>query len=356
MNSLHLIGSADMGGAERWFVRFLHAMQAHGETVHAGVRNGSALAQQHLDGIRHSTLPFATVWDPWSRWQLKRLIHRLDMPIVQTYMGRATRLTRLPPGGGHVHVARLGGYYKLDPFRHAHAFVGNTRGLCDWMVAGGLDAKRVHYVTNFAEPAKTADEVQLGAIRRDSALEDDDFLIVTAGRLIEVKGHTTLLAAFAALPDSLNGRRLRLAILGDGPLAASLQQQASVAGIANRLIWPGWVADPAPWFHLADLVAFPSRDRETLGNVILEAWAYRRPLVCTAFRGARELTRHGEDAWVVPCDDARALAGGLGTVISDLPLMAAMVEAGAARIADEFSEARVISQYRELYRHLIDHG
>lgn len=38
MKSLHLIASAKMGGAERWFVRFLQAMQAAGEEAHAVVR------------------------------------------------------------------------------------------------------------------------------------------------------------------------------------------------------------------------------------------------------------------------------------------------------------------------------
>ena len=38
MKSMHLIGSKHMGGAERWFARFLPAMQRHGETVEAVVR------------------------------------------------------------------------------------------------------------------------------------------------------------------------------------------------------------------------------------------------------------------------------------------------------------------------------
>ena len=354
MKSLHILGSKDMGGAERWLTRFLPAMQRHGETVEAVVRRDSALDRHHLGGIPTHRLAFRTTWDPFSRAQLARFVAAHDAPVVQTYMGRATRLTHLRPDGDKVHLARLGGYYKLDPFRHAHAWVGNTRGLCDWMIAGGLPAERVFHITNFADPAKSVPASALEKLRAQIGLHADDWLMVTAGRLIDVKGHATLIEAMHRLPAELAGRRLRLAILGDGTLREALEAQARQAGIADRVHFAGWQHDPAPWFHLADMVVFPSRDAETLGNVILEAWAYEKPLVCTAFRGAREIARHGEDAWVTPCDDAAAFADGVRCVIEDPALRADMVAHGRARIEGEFSEARVIDQYRALYAQLLD--
>ena len=354
MKSLHIIGSKQMGGAERWFSRFLFAMRRQGEDVAAIVRNGSELAQHHMGTIPFATLPLRTVWDPLSRMELARAIGRSDAPIVQTYMGRATRLTHLEPGRGKVHVSRLGGYYKLDPFRHAHAWIGNTRGLCDWMIQGGLPANRVFHITNFADPARAVPIPELDALRLRLDLRSDDWLMLTAGRLIDVKGQRFLLEAMAKLPAQIDGRRLRLAMLGDGDLRAPLEQQARQLGIADRIIWAGWQHDPAPWFHLADMVVFPSRDAETLGNVILEAWAYARPLVATAFRGAREIARHGEDAWVVPCDDSSAIARGIDTVMRDAGLREQMVAKGIARIRDDFSETAIITQYRALYAQLLD--
>ena len=343
-----------MGGAERWFGRFLPAMQRHGEAVEAVVRRNSELAHQLPPGLPTRHLGFRTVWDPLSRLEVSRLLASSDAPIVQTYMGRATRLTRLPPGGGRVHVSRLGGYYKLDPFVHAHAWIGNTRGLCDWMIRGGLPAEKVFHITNFADPARDVPPAEVDALRADIALADDDLLMVTAGRLLDVKGHRYLIDALARLPHELHGRRLRLAILGDGDLRAALADQARQAGVGERVLLAGWQRDPAPWFRLADLVVFPSRDPETLGNVILESWAYGRPLVCTAFRGAREIARHGEDAWIVPCDDAAALADGIRAVAGDAPLQQRLTAAGLRRVAQDFSEATVIGQYRALYADLLE--
>jgi glycosyltransferase involved in cell wall biosynthesis len=103
---------------------------------------------------------------------------------------------------------------------------------------------------------------------------------------------------------------------------------------------------------MADLVVFPSLEEETLGNVILEAWSWSKPLVTSLFRGAREITRHGEDAWCVPCADAPALAEGVRSVLADSALAAELARAGSARVRNEFARAPIMEQYLDLYRRL----
>ena len=163
MKSLHIIASKQMGGAERWFLRFLRALQVRGHDVRAVVRRASELDSDILAGLSAAALPLRTVWDPLSRWEVGRLIRRERPAIVQTYMGRATRLTHIAPGSGVVHLSRLGGYYKLDGYRHAHAWVANTRGLCDYLVRHGFPHDRVFQIYNFAEPVRTVDPQALEA-------------------------------------------------------------------------------------------------------------------------------------------------------------------------------------------------
>ena len=354
--SVHVIGSKAMGGAERWFLRFLRAMGEEGEPVEAIVRRGSALADMPLDSVPTALSPMRTVWDPWSKHDLARLVRASRAPVVQTYMGRATRLLRLPRQRGQVHVARLGGYYKIDPFRNAHAWIGNTKGLCDWLVKQGLPADRVYHIYNFADPARHVTREEIDACHQTIGAHPDDVLLVTAGRLIDVKGQRFLLDAMARLPREIAGRRPRLLVLGDGPLQPALRDQARQSGIESRINWLGWQQDPAPWYALADMVVFPSRDAETLGNVILEAWAYGKPLVTSAFRGAREIARHGEDAWVVACDDGEALARGILEVLQDAGLGQKLAKAGHTRVEADFGRAAIIDHYRTLYRRLADHG
>ncbi len=360
-SSLQLIGSKGLGGAERWFQRFCAALAERGAPAAMGIRAGSGLdrAHQHLlePRLPCHRLPFRTVWDPVSRLAIGRLVKRLQPSIVQTYMGRATRLTRLSrrPGVARpIHLTRLGGYYELSPYRHADAWIGNTRQLCDWMLQQGLPAKRVYQIYNFVDPPTPKPAAKIEQLRLELGLRPDEQLLLCAGRFVSCKGHRDLLDALARLPTELGGRRWRLLMLGDGPLMLTLQQQATALGIAQRILWLGWRPNPAPYLQLCDLVVFPSLEIETLGNVILEAWAWRRPLVTTAFRGAREIARHGEDAWCVPCEDALALADGIRQLLQEPGLASALAERGAQRVEQTFSRDAIMQRYLELYTDLID--
>jgi glycosyltransferase involved in cell wall biosynthesis len=348
--SLQLIGSKSFGGAERWVQRFSQALQQLGQPTELGVRRGYELDRDRWGGLVRHPLAMRTVWDPLSRQEVSRLIKRLQPAIVQTYMGRATRLTRLKPGDGPVHLARLGGYYKLDGYRHAHAWIGNTKGICDYLVRNGFPAERVFHIYNFYEPG---DDPGRPESREAWGIPHDACLLMTPGRQVPVKGHRYLLEAMSRLPAEINGRPLRLMLLGDGPLQKSLQQQARSLGIEERLIWAGWQANPTPFFRLCDLVVFPSLDRETFGNVILEAWAYDRPLVATAFRGAREVVTPNETGVVAPCEDAPALAQAIERTLRDEVLMGDLVSAGRSELQRVFSKSAVMAQYMALYRKLI---
>jgi glycosyltransferase involved in cell wall biosynthesis len=350
IRSLQLIGSKSFGGAERWVQRFSLALQQMGQPTEIGVRRGYELDQDRWGGVKRHALAMRSVWDPVSRWEVGRLIKHLQPDIVQTYMGRATRLTHIDHGAGPVHVARLGGYYKLDGYRHAHAWIGNTKGICDYLIRNGFPAERIFHIYNFYEPGDNQGERQS---REAWGIPRHAWVIMTPGRQVPVKGHSYLLDAMSRLPAEIHGRPLWLVLLGEGPLQRSLQQQAHSLGIEERLIWTGWQSNPTPFYHLCDLVVFPSLDRETFGNVILEAWAYNRPLVTTAFRGAREIVSEEDNGIMAPCENANALAQAIETTLRDEALMNSLVISGRNELKRVFSKTAVLSQYIELYRNLI---
>lgn len=351
-SSLQLIGSKALGGAERWFIRFVGALCAIGAPPAVGIRRGGALEGLDLGPAPIYSLGFHTTWDPWSRAEVGRLIAALRPALVQTYLGRATRLTQLSMGGGVVHIARLGGYYALGPYRHAHAWIGNTRGLCDYLVRNGLPAQRVFHIYNFVEPPPPVPSALITRLRIELGLPAAAWVLMTPGRLVAVKGHRFLIEALGRLPAEIAGRPLWLVLLGEGPLGGALRRQADQAGVGGRIIWAGWRQDPSPFYELADLVVFPSLDAETLGNVMLEAWAQGRPLVTTQFRGAQEIAHPGEDAWCVPCANPTALAEGIRLLLQDPALARALGAAGRQRVLTSFSRSQILHQYLDLYNRL----
>lgn len=350
--SLHIIGGKKLGGAERFFVRLVNALARHGHAVEVVTVAGGEIDAAVDSQIPRHHAPLAGVWDLWSRLSIGRIVKKRRPAIVQTYMGRATRLTRLPRGGHSVHVARLGGYYDLKGYRHAHAWIGNTRGICDYLMREGLPSKRVFHIGNFVDAAPRLASEALNALRKKWLIPEEALIVLGLGRLHPNKGFSDLLRAFSHLPAELHGRPLHLVMVGDGPLRSELKAEARQLGMEKRVTWAGWQYDPSPWYQLADVFVCSSR-HEPLGNVILEAWANAALVVSTAAEGPFELVAPGEDALLATPADPASLADSLLQALTfDDAARQKMIGAGLAKLEANFSETAIVSAYSELYRKL----
>jgi len=283
--------------------------------------------------------------------------------VVQTYMGRATRLTHIPRDKGLVHLARLGGYYNLKAYRHAHHLVGNTKGLRDYFLKNGVPKERAHYIGNFVEPMPAPPAEELKALRESLHIPDGAFIITCAARFHENKGLPDLIDAFSKVRNRLrrdsgsvssawkNISDVRLILVGDGPMAKQLQQQIRALNLEPYILLPGW-RDPTPYYHVADILTSPSR-HEPLGNTILEAWASGKPLVATATLGATELMTHEKNGLITPLSNPSALAEAFLRLMGDATLSKALADDGNETVTTLFSKQAITTQYLDLYEKLL---
>jgi glycosyltransferase involved in cell wall biosynthesis len=357
--SLHVLGSRQFGGADQFYVRLVRALHEAGQPVTAVNRAGSPVADALAGtGVEQWQLPLANQWDVWSVWRLRKLIARRQPCIVQTYMGRATRLTRPPANARAVHIARLGGYYKIDGYyRHAHAWIGNTRGICDYLVKSGLPARRVFHVGNFVPEPSALSGDRKAELRRIHHIPEDARVLFGLGRLIEKKGFDDLLRALSRLPTEIGGRALLLLIAGEGPSLGALQTLARELGVEGRVRWLGWQDPPDDFYALADAFVCPSR-HEPLGNVILEAWNYRLPVVSTRTDGALELVEEARTGLLCECGDPAGMAGQIRNLLEASEAQRiALGDAGHLFLNARYSRAAILEAYLALYRQLMaEHG
>ena len=354
MRSMHIIGSRQLGGAESFFMRLVQALGERPDHQALSVsRPGGPLAAALADDASHYRVAMRNGWDLPSVWAIRRLVRRAAPDIVQTYMGRATRLTRLPRNSPAVHVARLGGFYKISGYyRHADAWVGNTRELCDYLVQQGLPATSVYRIGNFVELPEPTDSSTLAALRTGLQIPEEALVIFSLGRFITIKGFNDLLSAFAELAAEYDGRPLYLLLAGDGPLKNQLHQQAADLGLAERVRWAGWQKNPAPYFDLADLFVCPST-HETLGNVILEAWSHRKPVLSTTTPGALELIEDGVNGLLTPVQDPARMATELRALLkAGPPGWRQLGDKGFETLRSHHSKEAVVEQYLAMYEEL----
>lgn len=140
--------------------------------------------------------------------------------------------------------------------------------------------------------------------------------IVSVGRLEESqKDFATLLRAYARLVAA--GIAEDLVIVGDGASRARLEQLAQELGLAARVRFAGFQANPFAWMRHARLMAFSSR-MEGLGNVLVEALALGQVVVSTDCPvGPREMLDDGRAGLLVPVGDVGALADAMTRALRD---------------------------------------
>lgn len=353
--SLHVIGGKGLGGAERFFIRLVNALARRGHPVAAVTVADGDIARAIDPAVRQYHAPMFATWDLYSRHRINRYITEFRPDIVQTYMGRATRIVHLPADRLPVHLARLGGYYNLKGYRHAHAWVGNTHGIHTYLQAHGLPAERTFVLGNFVDTPDAISPAMLASLRQQLGL-DGCHVVLGLGRLHPNKGWSDLLRAFARLPTHHRGQPLHLLMVGDGPLRDTLSREAGALGIAARVHWAGWQTDPAPYYQLADVFVCASV-HEPLGNVILEAWANRALVVSTRAQGPLELMTDSVNGLLAPLSDPAGLAAALDTALAlDPAQRAAIVAAGQLEVERHYSETAIVSAYVALYNSLRDHA
>lgn len=137
-------------------------------------------------------------------------------------------------------------------------------------------------------------------------------VVLFVGRLHADKDLPMLLEAFAAVRHP----GARLEIVGDGPLRGELEALAARLGIAERVAFRGYIADPAPAYRGARCLALSSR-RESFGNVVAEALDHGLPVVATATDGPAEILEQGRFGALVPIGDAGAMARALDAALDD---------------------------------------
>ena len=238
-----------------------------------------------------------------------------------------------------------------------HHYVALSRDLAGYLVQKvGVPPGRIEQIYNgvdvarFIRPGPKQRLAPPGCPFSDSGL----FVIGTVGRMQTVKAQPLLAAAFvrALQRQPALRERLRLVMVGDGPLRAEAQALLSQAGVDDLAWLPGERADVPDVMRGLDCFVLPSL-AEGISNTILEAMASGLPVVATAVGGNAELLVEDQTGALVPSGDVEAMAERIVGLASDPQRSAAMGAAGRERVEQLFGLPAMVDAYRRLYDRLL---
>ena len=237
----------------------------------------------------------------------------------------------------------------LLPFIDCYVPVSaDLRGWLDEVV--GIPDRKNLLIHNGVDTGKFRPAIQSGDAPAGWPFKPDDMVIGTVGRIQDVKNQAGLVDAFAQLRTLLpeHKHRLRLAIVGDGPLLPALRQQVEAAGLADVAWLPGARTDIAALMQRFSVFALPSIAEGT-PVTILEAMASGLPVVATRVGGIPEVVAGGATGRLVAPGDAAALAEALAAYCRDPELAARHGAAGRDRVERRNSIAAMVAAYAQLY-------
>lgn len=215
----------------------------------------------------------------------------------------------------------------------------------------GVRPERIHRVLNALDDTIWA-PAERAAARDRLGIPGDALVVAWHGRVeMHYKGVDLLMEAWDRLCRERPGRRLHLALLGDGQDATALRQRIASLPESNVTWIDRFVSDRQfirSFLAAGDVYAFPSRV-EGQPNAPVEALACGLPLVAAEASGVREILEHGEASGgiLVPVGSAPALVTALGRVLDDENLRRTLSARGRER-AKAFTSQEIGAQLRRV--------
>jgi glycosyltransferase involved in cell wall biosynthesis len=194
-------------------------------------------------------------WRPWYRWCFARVIGFADAIVA----------------GGNRHRATL--------------------------IADGVASEKIVLVgtgsTLFDEPLRKVDADVRSALR----IAPDARILLNVARMVPGKNQADVIRALCRIERT----GVVAVIVGDGPERERLTRLAHELGVSDRVFLTGPRTDLHNFYAIADMLLMPCRD-ESMGVVILEALAYRLPIIAYNSGCIGEFIRNGENGILVPAD------------------------------------------------------
>ena len=210
--------------------------------------------------------------------------------------------------------------------------------------------QRLPWLVNDAKIKVIPNGIDLVKYCRSGRLGKDKILMGMQSRLVEIKDHRTLFAAFKEVCDKNSALECILFLAGDGGTRRQLESYAIELGLKDKIIFTGMLNEKelVEFMQSLDIYIHASFG-ETMSTAIMQAMACGLPIVASNVDGINNMICDGETGFLVPVENKHALAEKL-LMLAENEEIRLMLGKQARQFAEaHFSNKRMYDRYNSLF-------
>lgn len=378
MNEIEfIIGTLEVGGAERHLVQIIPELKARGFQISVRVLSDKAALKPALEkaGIKVKTGPYLDMLPRLLRRFLRLIISFLSLikdfilkrdVVRHVFLPEAYLLTaiaaRVTFSKSPLIMSRrsLNNYQLRRPMlaileRFFHKYttlvLGNSKAVVDQLYLEGFPHNKVGLIYNGINTWPYLQLPEKPMLREKLGLPADALIFIIVANLIHYKGHADLLNAFGLISNQIQQPWQLLCVGRDAGILSNLKAQTNNLGLADNVKFLGSKNDTMELMAASDIGILCSHE-EGFSNSILEGMASGLAMVVTDVGGNSEAVLDMYSGFVVPAKNPELLSQALLTLASSQPRREYFQNMAKERVQRFFSLNKCVEQYTQVYKTL----
>jgi Glycosyltransferase len=366
INVLHLINYPGNGGSEKYILSL--ADKLHGDRCRfflAASTDGPMIENVKARAIDIDFIPMKNPFDIRAAFMLKRLCKRLSIDIVHTHFLRENFIGALSKILGN-RIALINTVHMMDRknglIRTANRIMSNfddaviavSQAVSDIQLEEGISADKLKLIYNGVDITCSNGRVASN-FRKANKIGGDEFLITSAARFSEEKGHLFFLEAISRFKATLESQygtampKVKFVLAGEGVLLEECRKRATDMELNDIILFTGYFSNINALLKETDLFISHST-KEALGISILEALACGIPAIVTNSGGTSEIVNETTGCGLlVNNGDVAGLSSAMVRMVTDRVFYSECRSKAVKTVEERFTLDKMAGDTLELY-------
>ncbi|MCF6266942.1 MAG: glycosyltransferase family 4 protein [Desulfuromusa sp.] len=329
-----------IGGLEKHFIDLCNALADRTDCQVTAL--GHPLYIDHLrENIKFIPLDLScSRFNPIALWRIFHVLREEGYDIVHTHANKATMMLAMLKRINSFHlVSTLHGLKKnVKAFRRPDHVICVSQKISEM-----VKNQNISVIYNGIPCSYEVSKENKSTIRQKFNIDPTAFLVVSIGRLVEVKGFDLLLRAFV-------GVDAHLLIVGDGPEMKKLQKQVFSLKLKDQVTFAGFQKNVKSIIKSADLTVIASR-REGFSYVMAETLTHSCPLISTDVADIRSIIG---STFIVPPNSVKKLHDKLIWAVVNSSELSLISDHAFSFARQEFTLDTMVTKTLDVYRKVLE--